>query len=402
MTWYYYLGAIIILLQFLSVILVYRNHLYALSKYWRDRSWHQPKAALIVPCKGLDINFERNIGSLFSQQYENYFLWFVVESENDPAYKILTALKEKLSPLSHAKDIRIWVSGKGTACSQKIHNLLYCYERVPEDVEVLAFADSDINVKPDWLSHLVYPLRLEKNGVSSGYRWFVPTKVNLPTLGLSAGNAKVAQLLGNSIFNQAWGGSMAVRVKTFRELGIDKIWPKALSDDLSLSVTVKKAGLQVAFVPACLVASYESVNWAQAFEFVRRQFLITKVFSFGTWLFSICAMTGSVLAAWGSVGLAIYAGVSKMQNLWFYILIPILIFLSQLIRAVLRQATVFKLLKEHKEKLKPAAVADIFLFWLWSIILWLLILSTALGRTICWRGIKYKMLGPMETIVLNE
>jgi len=73
-------------------------------------------------------------------------------------------------------------------------------------------------------------------------------------------NAKIAQQLGNTRFNQAWGGSMAIRVDVFRKVGLDKIWPKVLSDDLSLTYAVKKAGMKLAFVPTCLVASYEEGN----------------------------------------------------------------------------------------------------------------------------------------------
>lgn len=402
MAWYYYVGSFIMLLQLSFVLLVYRNRRYALNKYERDRCWYQPKTALIVPCKGLDLSFERNIGSLFNQEYDNYLLWFVVEAEEDPAYKALLELKERLGPASKAVEIKIWISGKGSTCSQKIHNLLYCCRRVPEDVEILAFADSDIEVRRDWLSHLVYPLHQEKNGVASGYRWFVPAKGNLATLALSAGNAKVAQLLGNSIFNQAWGGSMAVRAKTFRELGVDKIWAKALSDDLSLSETVKKAGLKVAFVPACLASSYEEIDWPDAFEFVRRQFLITKVFSPGTWWFAITAMSGSMLTTWGTIAVGLYAGLTGAKHLWFFIAVPAVSILSQLLRAIIRETTIAKLLKDDLARLKPAMLADIFLFWVWSVMLWGLIVSTVFGRTIRWRGIRYKMLSPTETIVLRD
>lgn len=402
MVWYYYVGSFIMLLQLSFVLLVYRNRRYALNKYERDRSWYQPKTVLIVPCKGLDLGFERNIGSLFKQEYDNYLLWFVVEAEDDPAYKALLELKGRLGRSSKAIEVKIWISGKGATCSQKIHNLLYCCERVSGDVEVLAFADSDIEVRRDWLSHLVYPLHQEKNGVASGYRWFVPEKNNLATLALSAGNAKVAQLLGNSIFNEAWGGSMAIRVKTFRELEMDRIWPHALSDDLSLSETVKKAGLKVAFVPACLAASYEATNWSNAFEFVRRQFLITKVFSPGTWWFSITAMTGSMLATWGAIAVALYAGLTGAERFWFFVVVPVISLLSQLLRAIIRQITIGSLLKDDLAKLKPAMLADILFFWLWSVMLWALIVSTIFGRTIRWRGIRYKMLSPTETIVLRD
>ena len=92
------------------------------------------------------------------------------------------------------------VSGPGQTCSQKIHNLLYAYHQIPDDIEVLAFADSDIYVKPHWLRHLVHPLRLKTRGATSGYRWFVPTTSNLATLALSAINAKIAATSGQHAF----------------------------------------------------------------------------------------------------------------------------------------------------------------------------------------------------------
>ncbi len=401
-SFYYWLGSAIILMQFLCVLLVLRNSRFSLSKYKKVRSWYRPRTVLIVPCKGIDLDFEKNIGSLFEQDFNNYLLWFVVESQQDPAYENLCRLKELLGPKSQALECRIWVAGIGSICSQKIHNLLYVCRRIPDDTEVLAFADSDICVRSDWLSHLVYPLRQEKTGVASGYRWFVPKRNNLPTLGLSAGNAKVAQLLGNSIFNQAWGGSMAMRAKVFRELDIERIWQTALSDDMSLTRAVKKAGLRVAFVPACMVPSFEDTTWLRAFEFVRRQFLITKVFSPGTWWFSVITMTGSMLATWGTVAAALFASAQNFPRLWFFIAVPVVSFVSQFVRACARQFVASKLLKHQVQQMKGAIAADIFLFWLWSIMLWALIVSTSFGRTIRWRGIRYKMLSPTQTVILKD
>ena len=110
---------------------------------------------MIVPCKGLDLDFEKNVTSFFEQDFNNYLLWFVVESEQDPAYKKLCELKNSLGPKSIALEIKIWIAGIGEICSQKIHNLLYCCERIADDTEILAFADSDICVRKDWLSHIV-------------------------------------------------------------------------------------------------------------------------------------------------------------------------------------------------------------------------------------------------------
>jgi len=408
MTWYYYIALALILSQLLFLVQVYNNYRYALKKYKRNRWWYRPRTALLVPCKGLDSAFQKNVTSFFNQDYENYLLWFVVADKSDPAYDELCKLKNHLSRDSKADDVQVLVAGQGQSCSQKIHNLLYCYERIGGDVEVLAFADSDICVRSDWLSHIVYPLRQAKNGAASGYRWFVPKKNNLASLALSAVNAKIAQLLGNTRFNQAWGGSMAIRVDVFRRLGLDKIWPKTLSDDLSLSFSVKKAGMKVAFVPACLVASYEYTTWPKLFEFGRRQFLITRISAPGTWWFGLCSSLYSVLGLWAGAALAIYAATkSQIDNRHsaIFILVPILFFTGQFIRAVLRQKMADKLLKYEPRATgdgQRAMAADILFFWLWSLLLLFFIISSAFGRTIQWRGIRYKLLGPTETIVVSR
>jgi len=402
MDWYFYIALAAILSQLVFLVQMCRNYRYALTRYKKERPSYRPKVALIVPCKGLDQDFTKNIASLFNQDYEPYLLWFVVADESDPAYAELCSLKDTLGRASKAQDIQVHVAGRAQSCSQKNHNLLHCYHKIGDDVEVLAFADSDIRVNSDWLSHLVYPVRKPKNGIASGYRWFVPRKNNLATLALSAVNAKIAQLCGNTHFNQAWGGSMAVRVELFRQLGIDKIWANSVSDDLSLSTAVKKAGLKVIFVPACLVASYGVTTWRRLFEFGRRQFLITRVNAPRTWWFGLCSSLYSILGLWAGAALAIYAAGIADKNLLLFAAVPILFFTSQLTRAILRQKMIGKLLKSDAAQMKAAAAADVLFFWVWSFLLLFFIVSSAFGRTIRWRRIRYKLLGPLETITLGE
>lgn len=402
MDWYYYIALAAILSQVVFLVQALNNYRYALTEHKKERPWYRPRTVLIVPCKGLDSAFHENIASFFAQDYDNYLLWFVVADESDPAYSELCELKNKLAPSSKARDVQILVAGPTQLCSQKVHNLLHCYRKIPDDVSILAFADSDICIRSDWLAHLVYPLRKDKNGVASGYRWFVPTKNNPASLALSAINAKVAQLLGNTRFNQAWGGSMAIRVDDFRRLGIDKIWLKAASDDLSLSCAVKKAGMKVAFIPACLVASFESTTWAKLFEFGRRQFLITRVCAPRTWWFGLCSSLLSVLGIWATAALAIYAAHAGDENLRLYAVVPFVFLASQFARAVLRQTMAGKLLSSERRSMRFARLADILVFWLWSLVLLAIIVSSAFGRTICWRGIRYKLMGPAETIVVGD
>jgi ceramide glucosyltransferase len=402
MDWYYYIALAAILSQLVFLFQTYNNYRYALAKYKKTRRWHKVRAVLIVPCKGLDPNFQKNIASFFNQDYENYLLWFVVADESDPAYEQLCKLKDQLSQNSKARQVQVFVAGHTQSCSQKLHNLLYCYERIGEDVGILAFVDSDVSVRSDWLSHLVWPLRQAKTGAASGYRWFIPKRNNLASLALSAVNAKVAQLLGNTRFNQAWGGSMAIRVDVFRQVGLDKIWPSTLSDDLSLTRAVKKAGLKIAFVPACLAASYVSTTWRGLFEFCRRQFLITRVNVPRVWWFGLFSSLYSVLGVWAGAGLALYAAMIGDKRLPVFAFVPIVFFVSQLCRAILRQRMISKLLKENLQQMRAALAADLVAFWLWSLLLLFIIISSAFGRTIRWRGIRYKLLGPTETVIVSD
>ncbi len=404
MEWHYYIALLFVLPQLLFLLQAYSNYRYALSKYKRKPPSYQPRTVLIVPCKGLDSNFRKNITSFFAQDYDDYSLWFVVEEESDPAYVELCKLKNQMSQGSKAQDVQILLAGLAQSCGQKVHNLLYGCNRIGDDVEVIAFADSDISVRSDWLSHIVWPLRLSKNGAASGYRWFIPNKNNIASLALSAMNSRVAQLFGNTRFNQAWGGSMAICVEVFRQVGLEKIWARAISDDLSLSYAVKKAGMKVAFVPACLAASYESTTWRSLFEFGRRQFLITRISASGTWWFGLCISLYSVLGIWGAAILAVYAMVKgfELSTQLLFIFVFAVFFVSQFLRAILRQRMIRKLLKKDRPKMKVAIAADIFVFWVWSLLLLFLMISSAFGRTICWRGVRYKLLSPTETIIIDS
>lgn len=434
MDWYHYIAWAAVLAQSVFVYAAIRNYRYVRAKSVREgQTAYRPRAALIVPCKGLDAHFHSNIASLLDQEYDNHRVFFVVESESDPAYRqlqgLLTTHSSRVAGDS-THDASILVAGPSRSAGQKIHNLLYAYRHVPEDTEVLVFADSDIRVQRDWLSRLVRPLYRPRCGVSTGYRWFIPTRTNLASLVLSAINGAVAQFLGNSPFNQAWGGSMAVRIEDFRRLGIPEIWSNTLSDDLSLSRAVKQDGRRVIFVPECLVASYEATTWPGLWEFGRRQLLITRIYAPGTWWLGFLSSLGSVLGLWGVAVVAVYAslvaGRSPLEVVSndtaprtipsLLIAVPFIFLASQIIRAVLRQLAAMHVLSRSKDQpsgassderpatsdeLLPAAVADILGCWLWSVVLLVLLLASAFGRTIRWRGIRYRLISPTRTEVLS-
>jgi hypothetical protein len=99
---------------------------------------------------------------------------------------------------------------------------------------------------------------------------------------------------------------------------------------------------------------------------------------------------------------AICAAIAGIEHLVLFATVPILFFVSHFFRATLRQKMAARLLTEHLSGMKLAAVADILGSWLFSPLLLLFIVSSVFGRTITWRGIRYKLLGPTQTAVLNN
>ena len=82
-------------------------------------------------------------------------------------------------------------------------------------------------------------------------------------------------------------------------------------------------------------------------------------------------------------------------------MVPLVFVISQELRAILRQKMIVKLMPEDAEQLKKAINADVFGTFVWSWFLLACIITSAFGRTITWRGIKYKLMSPTETIIVG-
>lgn len=395
------IAILLVVSQLLFTFFLYVSQKRLIYDAYRVRTEYYPETLLTIPCKGIDTRFSTNIESFYKLNYDRFSINFVVESESDPAFAELVRLREKFRDASKAKSVEILVAGVTTSSSQKNHNLLYSVSNSNDDIEVFAFADSDACVKGVWLEKLVAILRREKYGASSGYRWFVPTKNNFSSLALSSLNAKVAQLLGRTKLNQAWGGSMAIRRNDFYNFGIKDLWQNSISDDLSVSYAVNKNKRRVGFSPACLVASYEEINLPGLIEFARRQFIITRIALPKVWLIGLFSALYTFAGSWVALFIAIFeyniAGEWKNPAI-----VSTVFFFGTIFRAIVRQSVIRKLLPENKDQLKLAGIFDVLTNPFSSIIMMLLIFSTMFGRMIVWRGVKYRLTSANNVEVLKR
>lgn len=374
----------------------YEHHRFHRSRWTKpiDAGW-APRVTLFVPCKGLEAKLAEHLQALFDQRYPHYDLCFIVESAVDPVLPLIHALRAQNSRVSS----RVVIAGIGQACGQKVHNLVQATRTLPSETQVLAFADSDAHPQADWLWRLVGRLGSGRNGVATGYRWYDPTTLTLPNLLLSCLNGQVLAFLGPTQHNLAWGGAWAIRRETFVQLGLPAAWEGTLSDDLTLSRLVHEAKLGVAYEPHCLTTSHADTCWSSLIEFVRRQYLIVRIYS-PRWYWS--AFVGGFVTYGSMWAMLLFSLVRALQgdpSLFttaasgcFY---GMLMLWSWAFTSAIRP-----FLKVDDEKFLRVRRVTIAFAPVIMTINWLLLCSSVVGRKIIWRGIGYRLDSATHTTVL--
>ncbi|NBC11524.1 MAG: glycosyltransferase [Planctomycetes bacterium] len=368
---------------------------------------YRPRAAVIVPFKGAEPALADNVRALLTQDYPDYRVLLVVESADDPAYGVL-----RDAAAAHPGRAEVLCVGQaGPHEGQKVHNLVAAIdhlERRAGDEAVWVFADSDAVPGPSWLGDLVGPLVQEQTGVSTGYRWLIPEPLpgeKRPRFWAHAAsilNASATSFAGKEKFNHAWGGSMALRTQTARELGLRGWLEGSLSDDYQVTRMIRGAGLRVYFVVRCLVASPVAFDARGFAEFVRRQYLITRIHAPAMFRGGLLLLLHYQLGLWSALGVMLYT--AWTHPAWWAapgFLLPLLALLvvagSDQVRATIRWMLVRRAFgAQIAQEMRSTHLIDRFLSPFWMTLNFVLLLSAAVGRTITWRGITYRMHAPQK------
>jgi len=359
---------------------------------------YQPKAAVILPCCGVDERLHRTVASLMEQDYDGYEVVFTFESESDPAYG---AVGEWTSG-SRVATRRV-IAGRTQDRSQKIHNLLAALEKVSPEAEVLVFLDSDAVPPADWLGHLVAPLADETVGAATGFRWY-SADGGLACGLRSAWNASAVTMLDDERMNFCWGGSTAIRRATFEKLEIAQRWARALSDDYQMTRAVRGASLRIVFVPQALLPTRERTTLGQFLSFATRQIIITRVCAPWVWrgAMALCLnhVIASVLTLVCWVGAAAGVFGTRTTFAWAFAAWASLVALAGA-KSLIRQIAIRRVLKSRDLGWKDL---------MWDVCgvgvtgaVHLVVLLRSMGtRRIEWRGTIYELVSADETRVIGR
>ncbi|QDS94631.1 N-glycosyltransferase [Roseimaritima multifibrata] len=229
-----------------------------------------PPVAIILCLRGADPFLKQSIRCLLDQDYPDFQLRVVVDSEEDPAGQILREFES---------DARMHVSilrDPLDTCSLKCSAIVQAIRGLDASFEIIALCDADTIPEPTWLADLVAPFENPKVAVTTGNRWYQPQPPTGAPLVRYLWNIPAA--INMIVFRIAWGGSLAIRSRVIEEAGLLDKWSHALCEDTMLDRVVRQHGYRQVFVPNVMVVNRETCTFGDLMNWVPRQLLTAKLY----------------------------------------------------------------------------------------------------------------------------
>lgn len=367
---------------------------YVRRRMMTDPGFYAPRTAVLCPCKGLEPALERNLVALSEFDYQNYELFFLIASANDPAYSIVKRVASQSRVKAH-----VVVTQKPDGCGEKVNNLRVGISQLPPEFDVLVFVDSDGLPAKTWLHHMVAPLADSRIGATTAMRWLMPNRSNLATALLAAWNAPIVTMLSEKGKNFCWGGGTAIRRSSFESANVLEEWRNSVSDDYSMTIALERARLSIVFLPECLVPSFVETDFHGLREFTNRQILITKVYARKMWTTAAAAHLLYCLSL--VIGASLTVGNILATRPAFHLATLTFSFvLLCMMRGALRAAGVSEALPAYRSQIAAQAWIYVLLPVFTPFFYLLNFAASLFTRKIRWRGVTYELISAQQTRVL--
>jgi cellulose synthase/poly-beta-1,6-N-acetylglucosamine synthase-like glycosyltransferase len=359
-----------------------------------------PKTAVILCLRGADPFLHNCLRSLLKQNYPQYDLKLIIDSREDPAFKIATETINELN----ATNVQIsTLRAVRHNCSLKCSSLIQAVSDLDNAYPVIAFIDADTVAHPNWLRELVTPLLDDKVGLTTGNRWYVPTGNYWGSLVRYSGN--VATVVQMFLFQIPWGGTLAIKTEVLNQIKLLDKWGEVLTDDMLLYKLLKQQKLQIKFIPSLLMLNREESSLNNVLESLKRLIIGSKLYH-PRWLAIVSEAYSSILIP-NVVIIVIFQLLFETQ--WYAAALLLFSYISYtiglLLLMLLMELGIYKVLHNQGERI-PKLSSYTILRMLISIPLtqWvygLIMLSSLWTSTINWRGLTYRIKG-RENIRLIE
>jgi uncharacterized membrane protein len=254
-----YLGLVLwALCQVLSVI--------GVLNYWRhlptDRKIEGPDGAVMILSVRDDWDGGADLIAGLERQEGVHFRLMIATSGACPAAMRLAA--------RHPEWIQVIAAGVATDEGQKIHKIRAALRALRVEDRYLLFIDADIIPPARLVGRLLFPLVRGKAEVATGYRLLLPSRMALGLVG--AVEMQLATLPRPANGTMPWGGAMAMTRDAAERLGLEDALAGRLSDDMTMGLAARRAGLRLRPVRDLLVATPLDGGFGAALDFGIRQY----------------------------------------------------------------------------------------------------------------------------------
>lgn len=324
--------------------------------------------SILKPLAGLDLDLESNLRTFFEQDYPSFEILFAVRHGDDPAIDVVKKLRADYPRVSS----RLILTGEPPYANAKVYSLERMLEEAAYDLVVMS--DSDIRVTPDLLRVTAAEFQDPRMGVATcPYRAMSGESFwsRLEATGMNAdflGGILVARIIEGMQF--AVGPTIAARRTALESIGGFQRMKDYLAEDFVLGKFAAEAGHGVILSSYVVEHHIGSSNfrdnaahrlrWARSTRRSRPLGYLGQALTMPLpWALALCALNPSWWAGWAIVlplTLAIRAASAYMVS-------------TRVLHARLNWA------------LMPLEDLAAWVFWI----------AGFFGRTVEWRGRRYRL-----------
>ena len=353
-----------------------------------------PKAAVILSLRGHDPFLQRCIENLIRQDYPDFMIQIVVDSDGDPAWEAVNEVRRKFD------DVRLnarTLSDRRPSCSLKNSSIIEAIRGLPADVEVVALVDADAIVPSTWLRNLVAPLADPEVGCTTGVRWFAPVERSFGSRLRCYWNLVAAPMIFAS--STAWGGSMLIR-RSILDSGLTDEWSLMFCEDAHTINHLRQRAIKLQYVPEATIVNQERISVMSCIRFVNRQKLIFRLYHVDWLRLMVTILSAAILRIGHDVLIALclvwrdFTTAAILAGIHPMILLVLRFEAARLDRAV--HAMLQKSGQEIPKTLLPGPVGYLGVEFLFVTSMF----TAVWTRSATWRGIEYRISGPTDITML--
>lgn len=358
---------------------------------------YTPKAQIVLCLRGSDPFLDRCLSGLVHQDYPDYKVLIVVDTESD---EVLPHVRE-LQTLHGSDRVEVLIRDHAfSTCTRKASSLHCAYSRTPDDVEVIATCDGDAITHPTWLRELVAPMKDPRVLASTGNRWYSPQGSDPMGLLRFYWNGMAVPSMVQ--YHIPWGGSLALRREVFRDPEYLDLLAHAFSEDTQLANFLNRRNTSAVPVIPLVMLNEERTSFTSFWGFLLRQMLAARLHHpAARWVFLQAMILGAL--GWICLPWTIYEGGINILTwvictLFYGTVVQVLVLqFDGLVRKLLREWRGVTLRRYDLGQILSCSFALLFLGFYYPAA----VLTAWLTRRHEWRGITYRI-EPHSVAIVDE